>query len=137
MVEYLKEITKLMVRQYNIKKLGFDFMGYTFTSEKDLSYHHLIIPRRHGGPETKENGSILRQNTSHNYLHIVEMYDIDRFLAITSEMIDENLKGKLDIENLRHIRDVLESFEREYCNKRTKKGKLLIKESYIKDRIIL
>lgn len=41
-------------------------------------------------------------------------------------------KGYLDIENLRYIDDILTSFEREYCGKRGKKGKILIKEEYTK-----
>ena len=54
------------------------------------------------------------------------------FLAITSEMIDENVKGYLDRENLLRIRDILEQFEREHCSDRGKKGNLLIKDSYLR-----
>lgn len=126
-----------MVDEYNLRKLRYDFMGYTFDRTDELSYHHLIIPRRLNGPMTKENGSILVQSTSHDYLHRIEMLDYDMFLAITSEMIDENIKGKLDIENLRRIRDILLCFEREYSGARTKKGKRLIKPDYEERRIIL
>ena len=83
------------------------------------------------------NGAILRQDTSHDYLHTIENYDYDRFLAITSELIDENILGELSIENLRRIRDILISFEREYSNERSKSGNLIIKESYVRDRIRL
>ena len=133
----IRPITKEMVDEYNLRKLRYDFMGYTFDRTDELSYHHLIIPRRLNGPMTKENGSILVQSTSHDYLHRIEMLDYDMFLAITSEMIDENIKGKLDIENLRRIRDILLCFEREYSGARTKKGKRLIKPDYEERRIIL
>lgn len=128
----MKEITKLMIKKYALMKLKYDFMGYSFQASNQLSYHHLIIPRRNGGPMTLENGAILRQNTSHDYLHTIERVDYDMFVALTSEMIDENIKGYLDMENLKAIDDILNCFEREYCSLRTKKGKPLIKEEYTK-----
>lgn len=85
---------------------------------------------------TVENGAILCGKTSHPYLHLIEYYDYERFLAITSEMIDQNIKGHLDIDNILRIYDVLESFEREYSGVRNKKGKEIIKEEYTK-RLIL
>lgn len=45
-------------------------------------------------------------------------------------MIDQNIKGRLDAENLRRIDDLLTYFEREHSSDRGKKGKLLIKEDY-------
>ena len=42
----MKEITKIMINDFNIKKLGYDFMGYKVNRTKDLSFHHLIIPHR-------------------------------------------------------------------------------------------
>lgn len=133
----MRPTTKLMVEEYRMKKLKYDFMGYTFNSTDQLSFHHLIVPRRLGGEESKENGSILVQNTAHDYLHRIESIDYDMFLAITSEMIDENLKGHIDIDNLKRIRDILICFEREYSGLRTKKGKTLIKPEYVMKRIKL
>lgn len=128
----MREITKLMIKKYALKKLKYDFMGYEFQDTGQLSYHHLIIPRRLGGQETIENGVVLRRNTSHDYIHLIENYDFDVFSAISSEMIDENIKGYLDIENLKRIDDILNNFEREYCSFRNYKGKLIIKEEYTK-----
>ena len=134
----MKEITKEMIEYYKIMKLKIDFMGYKVQRKSELSFHHLIVPRR----ECKQkglgegylwwNGAILNQSTSHDYLHLIESKDYDMFLAITSEMIDENIKGRLDRENLLKIRDVLEQFEKEHCSDRSKKGNLLIKDSYLK-----
>lgn len=136
----MREITREMIKEYRLMKLGYDFMGYEIKDRQDLSFHHLIVPRRNckalglGGGYLKWNGSILNQNTSHDYLHLIEAKDLDMFIAITSEMIDQNIKGRLDIENLRRIRDILECFEREHSSDRGKKGKVLIKQEYMRRR---
>lgn len=132
----MREITKEMIIAYKLKKLGYDFMAYEFNNSQQLSFHHLVVAHRYckqlgyGEGYFWWNGAILVQKTSHNYLHIIENYDYDRFLAITSELIDENIKGYLDQENLLAIDDILNGFEREYSGTRTKKGKPLIKEEY-------
>lgn len=116
-------------------------MGYEFDKIHDLSFHHLIIPRREC--EIKRipsqgyvywNGAILVQDTSHNYLHTIERYDRERFEAITSEMIDINMQGKIQYENLQNIEDVLESFENEYSGYTTKSGEEIVKEKYVRRR---
>ena len=139
----MKEITKIMVNDFKIMKLGMDFMGYHVNRKQDLSYHHLIIPRRHckeaglGEGYLYWNGAILRQNTSHDYLHIIEKIDPDIFCELTSEMIDENIKGRLDIDNLKRIHDLLLYFEREHDHDTSKKGKLLIKREFVTGRVNL
>ena len=134
----MREVTKLMIKKYALTKLKYDFMGYGFKQPSQLSFHHLIVPHRLckakglGEGYVEWNGAILVQNTAHDYLHIVERYDYDMFSAITSEMIDENIKGNLDIVNLKAINDILEQFEKEYCGLRNKKGQPLIKEQYVR-----
>lgn len=134
----MKEVTKLMIKRYGLKSLGYDFMAYPFKNEKDLSFHHLIVPKRLskirgiGDGYVMWNGAILVQNTAHNYLHVIEQYDRDMFLAITHEMIEENKKGYIDKKNLQRIDDILKQFEKEYCNERTRKGTYIIKEEYTK-----
>ena len=96
----VKYITKLMINEYGMKEMGHDFMGYALQKGDIYTYHHLIVPRRNGGPITVQNGAILCGKTAHPYLHLIEYYDYDRFLAITSEMIDQNIKGHLDIDNI-------------------------------------
>ena len=133
----MREITKEMIDHYKIMKLGFDFMGYPVTKKSLLSFHHLIVAHRYckerglGEGYLWWNGAILNQNTSHEYLHLIESKDLDIFMAITSEMIDENIKGFLDMDNLKRILDILHSFEREHCSDRGKKGNYLIKEEYL------
>ena len=133
----MKEITREMIKKLQLNKLGYDMMGYLFTNINQLSYHHLILAKRYGGKMTFENGAILKQKTSHDYLHIIEKKDTEIFYLITSELIDENIKRKVDIENLRKIRDLLLYFEREHDHDYTKKGKLLIKREYVEGRVIL
>lgn len=45
-------------------------------------------------------------------------------------MIDQNVKGYLDIYNIKKIDDILYGFEKEYQDKLNKKGKKIIKEEY-------
>ena len=134
----MKPITREMIKKYGIK--DFDFLGYDIKRKENLSFHHLIVAKRYckqqglGEGYLMWNGAILVQDTSHEYLHIIEHIDFDVFCALTSEMIDMNVKGKLDIENLRYIKDILLSFEREHDHDRNKKGKLLIKREYTHNR---
>lgn len=134
----MKPITREMIKKYGIKE--FDFMGYDIKRKEGLSFHHLIIPHRYsreygiGEGYLMWNGAILVQDTSHEYLHTIETIDYDIFCALTSEMIDMNVKGYLDKDNLRYIKDILLSFEREHDHDRNKKGKLLIKREYTHNR---
>lgn len=137
----MRYITKSMIDEYRLKKLGYDFMGYTFNNINELSFHHLVIPRRlcNDMPDrgyNRENGAILKQYSSHEYLHLIELYDRDRFLEITKYLIEENLLGRLDIDSIKRIRDVLLSFEMEYENTRNSSGELILKKRF-KNRITL
>ena len=139
----MREVTKLMIKDFKIMKLGYDFMGYKVNRTKDLSFHHLIIPHREsktygiGEGYLYWNGAILRQDTSHAYAHVIEKIDPDIFCELTSEMIDENIKGRLDIDNLKRIHDLLLYFEREHDHDTSKKGKLLIKREFVTGRVNL
>lgn len=144
----MKYVTKLMVNEFKIRNLKMDFMGYEVERKDSLSFHHLIVPHRDckelglGEGYLRWNGAILTQNNgykgsnSHDYLHIIEEYDPEIFYLITSEMIDENIKGRLDRDNLLRIKALLEYFEREYSNKRTKNGNLIVKEEYVLKRVL-
>lgn len=125
----MNDITKLMILIYKLEKLGYDFMGYEKAGNGDYSYHHLIIPKRHNGPATVQNGAIIRR-VPHDYLHIIERYDLELFNAITSEMVDMNVKGYLDMINIQNINALLCYFEREYSGEYTKKGHPIVKEEY-------
>ena len=128
----MKGITKSMIKEYRIKERGYDFMGYRLEKNDIYTYHHLIIPRREGGGMTKENGAILCGKTSHPYIHLIEAKDYELYKAITLKMIEENRRGQIDIESIRFIDDCLTYFERENCSARNRKGKLLIREEYVR-----
>lgn len=139
----MKSITRDMIKIYNIKKIGCDFMGYTFNRYEELSFHHLIIPKKDckeagiGDGYLQWNGAILKQETSHDYLHMIERMERELFEDITKVMIDENVKGKIDKENLIKIRKLLLEFESIYSKNVNKQGKQLIKRKFITDRIDL
>lgn len=139
----MKDVTKLMIKDFNIMKCGYDFMGYTVDRKQSLSFHHLIVPKRDckeqglGRGYLRWNGAILVQETSHDYLHYIELVDRDIFLEITREMIEENVSGKLNIDNLRRIRNLLLYFEYEHDRDVKANGKPGIKKEYIEKRIIL
>ena len=133
----MRDVTIEMIKIYNLKKLKYDFMGYEFKNSKELSFHHLIIPKKDckdlgfGSGYLFWNGAILVQKTSHDYLHIVERIDRDRFNYITSQMIIENVNNEIMYDCLKKISDCLDGFEREYSGLHTQKNKnLLIKEEY-------
>lgn len=128
----MKQVTKLMIREFKIKELGFDFMGYKLQKNDIYTFHHLIIPARQGGKIVRENGSVLCGASSHPYLHLIESKNYDMFCYITSEMIDMNIKGYLDVENIRRIHDVLNQFEIEYSATTTHKKKALLKSEYLR-----
>ena len=134
----MKEVTRLMIREYNIKKLGYDFMGYTFKRTNELSFHHMIVPhkdckRLHIESEgyVRWNGAILVQNTSHEYLHMIESMERARFEEITKYLIKINELGQLDQDLIKQIRYLLEEFEYEHQGEVNNKGKRLIKAEYL------
>lgn len=131
----LKEVTRLMINEFKIRELGHDFMGYSLQKGDVYTFHHLIIPNRHGGPYQRWNGAILF-STPHQYLHTIESINDKYFNYITSEMIDMNHKGYLSIYNIAEIDNILSEFEYKYWNVRNKKGKRLIKDEYMNRKSI-
>jgi hypothetical protein len=125
----MKEVTKLMIREFKIYELGYDFLGYKLNKDDILTYHHLIVPKREHGKITRWNGSII-QRIPHDYLHLIQNLDETLYYYLSSEMIDMNIKGYLDMKNIRNINEILCQFENEHDKDRNKKGKLLIKEEY-------
>ena len=131
------------INEFNIERLGFDMMGYTFEKRKDLSFHHLLVPRKvckqiHLGSGCFYlNSAVLVKDTAHTYLHTIEQIDPDKFYDITSELLDQNILRKMQIENLKRIREILLAFEREHSGDTVKHNEPLIKEEYIWKRIKL
>ena len=122
-------ITRVMITAFNITDT--DFMGFS-VDKTNANFHHLIIPRRNGGAKSISNGAILNKDTAHPYLHIIESKDYDVFYKITKEMIKENKLGRIDLECIRAIDDILNFFEREHSGETNFLGEELIKEEYTK-----
>ena len=139
----MREVTKLMINDFRIMKLGYDFAGYKLVNRNDVSYHHYLVAKRDckamglGEGYTYENGVILNARTSHPELHLVESKEEKLFYYITSEFLDMKNKGYLDIENLKRIQEILLEFEHKYRNATDRKGKRLIKREYIEGKVKL
>jgi hypothetical protein len=52
-------------------------------------------------------------------------------------MIEENLRGEINIENLKRIREMLLWFEAHYDNTYTSSGKEIIKPEFKEKRLVL
>ena len=139
----MNNVKKEMIQLYKLKKLGYDFMGYTFKKPEELSYHHLIIAKQYckdlglGNGVYQWNGAILVRDTAHDYLHLIQRFDEEVFSRITQEMIEENTSNAIKIENLKKIRQLLLYFEHEYADIKNSKGVNAIKEEYKIKRITL
>lgn len=129
----MKKITKDMIKIYEITNM--DFMGYI--QKKDVYSFHHIIKKQDGGKEKINNGAILLRETSHNYLHIIESRDLDMYIYLNKILKDVNNQRHLPTkEQILLMWDVLEQFELEHCADLNKKGQPLIKESFVKRKII-
>jgi hypothetical protein len=130
----MSRLRERLYKEYNLEQLGYDFLGYTFKNKKELSTHH-IIPRHSGGQTKKNNLCVLNRNTSHNYIHLIEDTDYKVFLQISRELLEQVKQGKIKMENLKNINELLQFFEYKYRNEEDRHGELLIKPRY-KKRIL-
>ena len=102
----MRGITKQMIDDYKLKKLGYDFMGYHFNNINELSFHHLIIPRRlcQDMPDrgyNRENGAILKRKDWENMVkEVFEIKNIEKidFYEDTT-IIEKLIKEKLLSDN--------------------------------------
>lgn len=131
----MSRLREKLYKIYNLEELGFDFMGYEFGSKKELSTHH-IIPRHTGGQTKKGNLCVLNRITSHNYIHLIEDYDYKAFLNISKLLLEQVKLGKVDIEDIKRINELLLNFEEKHKDDEARNGTLLIKEEYKTKRII-
>ena len=134
----MKDVVKRMITNFRIVELGYDFMGYDVNRVESLSFHHLIVPHKdcselgiQGGFE-EWNGALLVRETGHDYLHIIEKYNFNIFLDITGELVDQNLKGRLDPNNIKLINLLLNDFEKEWDGEIGYNGKPLIRDEFRK-----
>lgn len=131
----MSRLRERLYKEYDLENLGYDFMGYEFGSKKELSTHH-IIPRHSGGQTKKNNLCVLTRDTSHNYIHLIEDYEYKTFLQISKCLMEQVKNGKIDLEEIKRINEILLYFEYKYRNAEAKTGGLLIRPEYKDKRII-
>lgn len=125
----MKEITREMLRIYNpISNL--DWMNYRLVRGQ-VTYHH-ILKRSDGGKKTIHNGAILMP-VAHELLHIIEYKEIKTyeminklFKIINTQLHEPNMEQRNIIEYL------LLEFEDKHREDLNSKGKILIKDKYLK-----
>lgn len=124
----MKQITKEMLKIYKPYS-NLDWLNYKLVRSQ-LTFHH-IQKKCDGGKEIITNGALLMP-TSHQYLHIIEYVDNDRYKTINKifEFIN-----KQQSEPTQDQRDILEyllsEFEEQHKRDKTSKGKILIKREYM------
>mgnify|MGYP003304284946 CR=1 FL=1 len=132
----MSRLRERLYKEYKLEELGYDFLGYTFESKKELSTHH-IMPRHIGGKTEKKNLCVLNRYTSHNYIHLIEDTDYNIFLRISSYLAEQVKKGEISRDELLRINDLLEAFERKYKDEESRNGSLIIKEEYKTNYILI
>ena len=121
---------KTLINIYNMTDV--DWMGYVL--DERFSYHH-IVKRCHKGERTIENGAVLYLS-SHSYLHTIEYYDLDKYMAINKILKDVNRQRYMTTEEqLKEIDYILRTFEDEYKDFISTRGKVLIKDEYKRRKI--
>lgn len=130
------KLAERIIEDFNLEGLGYDFMGYLFDSKKELSYHH-IQPRHYKGKTTYENGAMLNRYTSHNYIHTIEEMDFKLFIELSQILKDEHAAKKITPDHIKEIYQLLNYFESKYDGQYTKRGNLIIKEEYVRRRVVL
>lgn len=133
----MKPITREMVKDFQMKDI--DWVGYKTSNSHPYNFHHLK-KREHGGLYEYNNGAILcgGQGGSHEEIHIIEYKDPELYIYINNLLKAINdQRYKPTIAQLRTMRAILEKFEKDHCSDKTAKGKFLIKEDYMKNRINL
>ena len=121
---------KTLINIYNMTDV--DWMGYVL--DERFSYHH-IVKRCHKGERTIENGAVLYLS-SHSYLHTIEYYDLDKYMAINKILKDVNMQRYMTTEEqLKEIDYILRTFEDEYKDFISTRGKVLIKDEYKRRKI--
>ena len=131
-------VSKTFIKNFRLREIGYDLMGFPFEDSKELTYHHLLLPTSEceylgfGNGYLKWNGVMLVRETSHDYLHVIEKWDNDIFYEINSELIDQLIKGRVEQRNIFYIHRLLQKFEEEYKGCLGFNNEPLIKESYQK-----
>lgn len=125
----MNNVTKLMIIKWNMTNVC--WMGYELKRNNPYTFHH-ITKRCHGGKLEINNGAIITKN-AHEFLNVIETRDLDMYEYINAILKEINVQGYMPIERqLKAIDSILNQFAREHCSDRSRSGKLLIKERYLR-----
>lgn len=121
----MNSILGFMIRIWNMDTK--DWLGYD--NLERYSFHHLV-KKSDGGEKIISNGAVLHQN-SHQYLHTIENYDLDKYIFLNTILKAVNEQKTMpSIEQLKQIKLVLKEFQNEYESKLSSRGKEIIKKEY-------
>lgn len=123
----MSDILRVMIKIWDMTTI--DWLGYD--NEEKYSYHH-IIKKCNGGNKLPpiSNGSVLHLS-SHQYLHTIEHYDLDKYIFLNNILRQVNEQKYMTTkEQLKQIRYVLLEFQREYEGKTSSRDKPIIKKEY-------
>ena len=113
----MKKITSQMIKVYETYK--YDWMNFLII-DNELTYHH-IVKREDGGGLTFSNGALLTPR-AHNYLHLIEKYDIEIYDKINEIFKAINNQKHKPSNNQKKIIDLLLlEFEVKNANKIVRK----------------
>lgn len=122
----MSDVTKLMIKIWSMERM--DWLG--FENLEQYSFHH-IKKKCDGGEKKMNNGAILHKS-SHELLHTIEHYDLDKYIYLNKILKDVNTQRFLTTkEQLEQIRLVLIEFQKEYENKLSSRDKPIIKKEYL------
>lgn len=125
--EKRKEITKEMLKIY-VPYSGLDWMNYRIV-RRDMTFHH-ILKREDGGGYYIENGALLMP-VAHQYLHLIEFRDEERYKALNKIFEIVNHQEREPTREQREIVEyLLKEFERMHQRDKNSKGKILIRREY-------
>lgn len=105
-----------------------DWLGYK--NEERYSFHH-IQKKCDGGEQRINNGAVLHIS-SHQYLHTIENYDLDKYIFLNTILKAINEQREMpSIKQLKQMRYVLLEFQNEYEGKLSSRGKEIVKKECI------
>jgi len=125
----MKKITQEMLKIYEPTS-NLDWLNYKLV-RKDLTFHH-IQKQCDKGKSTIDNGALLMP-VAHQYLHLIECKDIETYIAINKlfKFINEQ-KCEPTREQREIIEYLLREFESVHKWDKNSKGKLIIKDKYLR-----
>lgn len=124
----MKGIKKEMLKIY-VPYSNLDWLNYKLV-EKEITFHHLK-KKEDGGKAEIRNGALLMP-IAHQYLHLIEYWDIETYITINNILKYVNFQRYEPTTEQRCMLEyLLCEFERKHKNDKTKKGKDLILFKYL------